>query len=79
MQIGVTVAQLPALLAAVPAAGNNSVLYVLDGTGTNVTAFASVAYGNETLTVTLADALPFATFENTLPNRNMIQVSSLTA
>lgn len=79
MQIGVTTPQLTALLEAVPAAGNNTVLYVLDAAGANVTAFASVTYGSETLVVTITDVLPFSSFQELLPNRNMLLVSSLTA
>jgi hypothetical protein len=79
MQIGVTAAQLPGLLSAVPVVWNNALLYALDETGANVVAFAAVTYATDSLVVTISDALTFAAFELLVPDRDLVQVSSLTA
>jgi len=79
MQIGVTSSELSALVEAVPVLGNNTLLYVLDPTQTNVVAFTSIAYGTETLVVTITDTMTLAAFTTLFAGRNVLPVSSLSA
>jgi len=78
MIINVTSSELTALMQSAPNLASNPLLYVLDSTNTNVMSFVTLATVAPFI-VQLGDALPFTTLQAMFADRDMVQVTSLSA